>query len=262
MPPVTLFDTHCHLDVSAFDEDREAVWARAQSAGVSKLLNPAYDMESSRRALALAQTDSAFVCAVGIHPNSIGELTQECLYELEQLARGGSKVVAVGEIGLDYHWDTHPRPLQHAGFVQQIHLAQTLNLPIIIHCRDAYDDCMEILLDEVKGDKAVPVLLHSFAGSPAHARVAVERGWFLGIGGPITYKKSHELRDIVKRTPLEQLVIETDAPYLPPEPYRGKRNEPAHVRVVAEHIAGLRGTSLEQIANITLTNAQRLFNLA
>ena len=257
--PVTLFDTHCHLDTPAFDADREAVWARAQAAGVSRLLNPAYDMESSRRALALAETRAEFVCAVGIHPNSIAELTGDCLYELEQLA-ASPKVVAIGEIGLDYHWDTHPRPRQHEGFVQQIQLAQRLRLPIIIHCRDAYDDCMEILLDETKGDHATPVLLHSFAGSPAQARVAFEHGWYLGIGGPVTYKKSHELRDIVKRAPLEQLVVETDAPYLPPEPHRGQRNEPAYVRLAAERIAELRGVALEQIAHITLTNAQRLFS--
>jgi TatD DNase family protein len=263
---LTLFDTHCHLDTVAFDADREAVFARARASGVSHFLNPAYDLASSQRAVALAQSRQDVVCAVGIHPNDIGSLNDECLSVLKQLARN-SNVVAIGEIGLDYHWDAFPRPQQREGFVRQIALAQELGLPIIIHCRDAakpagaYEDCLETLA-ESDSHREGRVLLHSFAGSPAEARFAFEHGWYIGIGGPVTYKKAHELREIVRRAPLEQLVLETDAPYLSPEPHRGQRNEPAHVRLVAEKVAALHSLSVEQIAHITFTNARRLFGLA
>ena len=271
-----LFDTHCHLDTPSFDADRDEVFARAQASGVVRFLNPAFDLASSRRAVALAQAREDVVCAVGIHPNDISSLNIECLSELKLLAQASRKVVAMGEVGLDYHWDSFPRRQQREGFVQQIELAQVLGLPIIIHCRDAakpagaYEDCLEILAAFTLKLPSPPaplpkergVLLHSFAGSPAEARFAFDRGWYIGIGGPITYKKAHELREIVKRAPLERIVLETDAPYLTPEPHRGQRNEPARVRLVAEKVAELRGVSLEEIAHITFTNAQRLFGLA
>ncbi len=276
-----LFDTHCHLDTPAFDTDRDDVFARAYANGVVRFLNPAFDLASSQRAAALAQAREDVVCAVGIHPNDIGSLTSgslnaECLTELKALAQASRKVVAIGEVGLDYHWDSFPRQQQREGFVQQIELAQELGLPVIIHCRDAakpagaYADCLEILAvhspppqpSPVGTGEGAGVLLHSFAGSPAEARFAFDRGWYIGVGGPITYKKAHELREIVKRAPLEQIVLETDAPYLTPEPHRGQRNEPAQVRLVARKVAELRGMSLEEIAHITFTNAQRLFGLA
>jgi TatD DNase family protein len=296
-----LFDTHCHLDTPSFDDDRDEVFARARANGVTRFLNPAYDLISSRRAAVLAQARDDTVCAVGIHPNDIGSLNDECLSELRQLAESSeqrNKVVAIGEIGLDYHWDKFSRPQQRDGFVRQIALAQEFGLPVIIHCRDAakpagaYADCLEILAEAAEaptpdpspanrnsqerggrtplsrsdgrgvGGEGFRVLLHSFAGSPAEARFAFERGWYIGVGGPITYKKAHELREIVKRAPLEQIVLETDAPYLSPEPHRGRRNEPAHVRLVAEQVAELRGLSIDEIAHTTFTNAQRLFGLA
>jgi TatD DNase family protein len=287
------FDTHCHLDTPSFDADRDEVFARAQANGVVRFLNPAFDLASSQRAAALAQVREDVVCAVGIHPNDIGSLTSgslndNCLSELKALAQASRKVVAIGEVGLDYHWDSFSREQQREGFVRQIALAQELGLPVIIHCRDAakpagaYEDCLEILAGQMPSPPApLPkergvlhpsppgeglgvraVLLHSFAGSPAEARFAFDRGWYIGIGGPITYKKAHELREIVRRAPLEQMVLETDAPYLTPEPHRGQRNEPAQVRLVAHKVAELRGMSLEEIAHSTFTNAQRLFGLA
>ena len=264
--PINLFDTHCHLDTQPFDADREAVFASAQANGVIQFLNPAFDLASSQRASALAASRSDVVCAVGVHPNDVGSLTAECLSEIEALAKSSGKVVAIGEVGLDYHWDRFPRPQQREGFLRQIELANGLHLPIIIHCRDAakpagaYADCLEILAAHATAQQ--PILLHSFAGSPAEARFAFERGWYIGVGGPITYKKAHELREIVTRAPLPQLVLETDAPYLTPEPHRGQRNEPAQVRLVAAKVAELRGMSLEEIAQATFTNAQRLFGLA
>jgi len=262
-----LFDSHCHLDTHPFDADREAVYERAHAAGVTHFLNPAYDLESSKRATALAEARPDTYAAVGLHPNDIGQLSAECLSEIEQLAQS-KRVVAIGEIGLDYHWDTHPRSTQRDGFVQQFRLAQKLELPVIIHCRDAYDDLMEVL-EEVDPTPTgatskfnrVAVLLRSFAGKPAHARTALTKGYFLGIGGPLTYKNSHTLREIVKTAPLSQLVLETDAPYLTPMPHRGQRNEPAYVRLVAEYLAQLREMSLEQLSDITFTNTQRLFRI-
>lgn len=259
-----LFDTHCHLDTTAFDADRDDVFARAHAAGLSCFLNPAYDLASSHRAVALAQVRADTYAAVGLHPNDIGHLSADCLSELAALATA-KRVVAIGEIGLDYHWDTQPRPVQRAGFIQQFELAQRLQLPVIIHCRDAYDDLMETLAEidiDTPEQPRVPVLLHSFAGKPAHARAAIAQGYFLGIGGPLTYKNAHTLRDIVKSVPIQQLVLETDAPYLPPIPHRGQRNEPAYMRLVAEQLAQLLETSLEELAKVTSANAQRLFRIA
>ncbi len=259
-----LFDTHCHLDTQPFDLDRDDVFARAHAAGVTRFLNPAYDLESSRRAVQLASQRADTFAAVGIHPNGIGHLNDECLCELEALAQS-PRVCAIGEIGLDYHWDTHPRPLQRDGFVRQFALAHRLHLPVIIHCRDAYDDLMETLaeIDTPHPDGTrIPVLLHSFAGKPAHARAAVAQGYFLGIGGPLTYKNSHSLRDIVQGIPTSQLVLETDAPYLPPIPHRGQRNEPAYMRLVAEHLSNLLKMDLEPLAQITFENALRLFRIS
>ena len=258
-----LFDSHCHLDTAPFDPDRAEVYARAHAAGVTRFLNPSYDLTSSRRASALAAARPDTVAAIGIHPNDIGQLSPDCLHELEALARS-LRVVAIGEIGLDYHWDTHPRPLQRAGFVQQFRLAQKLSLPVIIHCRDAYDDLMEVLAEVDPSESSaprVPILLHSFAGKPSHARAAIAHGYFLGIGGPLTYKNAHALRDIARAVPLENIVLETDAPYLTPMPHRGTRNEPAYVRLVAQQLADLREVSLDQIAEITFTNTQRLFRI-
>ncbi len=258
-----LFDTHCHLDTPSFDADRADVFVRAHAANITRFLNPAFNLESSRRAAALAATRDDTFAAVGLHPNDIGQLSDECLCELEALA-GAERVVAIGEIGLDYHWDTHPRPVQRAGFVRQFALAQRLQLPVIIHCRDAYDDLMETLAEvdiATATQPRVAVLLHSFAGKPAHARMAIAQGYFLGIGGPLTYKNAHTLRDVVQSVPLTQLVLETDAPYLTPMPHRGQRNEPAYVRLVAEYLAQLLNVSLEHIAEITTATAYRLFRI-
>jgi TatD DNase family protein len=300
---VKLFDTHCHLDIHTFDGDRDAVFARAHANGVARFLNPAFDLASSRRAVALANShvhvDVDAVCAVGIHPNSIDQLNTEGINELRGLAQAVAdnddgqhmldvhqllssrrlrRVVAIGEIGLDYHWSKFPRQQQREGFIRQIELARELGLPVIIHCRDsakpagAYADCLEILADHAAPTPAAlpdqslapnrGILLHAFAGSPAEARFAFERGWYIGVGGPLTYKNAHELRRIVQQAPLEQIVLETDAPYLTPEPHRGQRNEPAHVRLVAERLAELRGMPLDEIAHITFTNASHLFGLA
>jgi TatD DNase family protein len=272
-----LFDTHCHLDVAAFDEDRDAVFARAHEAGVTWFLNPAYDLESSRRAVALAQAREDVVAAVGVHPNDAGEFGLATLDELRRFAdqrfpphpdshrdvpplpqRERELVVAIGEIGLDYHWKTVPPEQQAEAFIAQLQLARELNLPVIIHCRDAYDDCLEILREHGRG---LSLVLHSFAGKMAYLRAALELGYHIGVGGPLTYPSAHTLRDCVKAAPIERIVLETDAPYLAPQGWRGKRNEPAYLSPVAERLADVKSMSLDDIARITSDNARRLFRL-
>jgi TatD DNase family protein len=252
-----LFDTHCHLDVEAFAPDREDIIARARVAGVTQFVNPAYDLESSQRATALAQTHADLYAAVGIHPNDIGALDDKQLSALQGLAQS-PKVVAIGEIGLDYHWNTFPPARQKDAFKAQLRMAQALNLPVIIHCRDAYDDTLALL------ERHAPtrgVLLHSFAGSTEQAQEAQARGYILGIGGPLTYKNAHALRLIVSNTLPQHIVLETDAPYLSPQPHRGRRNEPAYLLLVAERLAALWGQRIEEVAAITTATARRFFRL-
>ncbi len=246
------FDTHCHLDVPAFDADRAAVLARARAVGVRYLLNPAYDLVSSRRAATLARTEEGIVAALGVHPNEAAG------FDASTLASAPG-VVAIGEIGLDYHWDTAPREAQAQAFVAQLALARELNLPVIIHCREAYDDLLALL--RAHGAGLAGVLMHAFAGSLEHLRAALALGAHIGIGGPVTYPKAHALREVVRAAPLDHLLLETDAPYLAPQSQRGKRNEPAYLVAVAQKVAEVRGLSIHEIAQRTLDNGRRLFKL-
>lgn len=251
------FDTHCHLDVHEFDVDRVAVFERAAAAQVTRFLNPAYDIESSHRALALAQQYDQVVAAVGVHPDNLAVLSDASLAELQALT-AHPKVVAIGEIGLDYHWNTFSAEVQRASFIRQLQMAQDVGLPVIIHCRDAYEEMLEIL-SSVRPQ--VGILLHAFAGNMAQAERALSLGCILGIGGPVTYKNANELRRVVAQTPLERIVLETDAPYLPPHPHRGKRNEPGFLPLTADRVAALHGISLEEVAHATANNAIHLFGL-
>lgn len=253
---VELFDTHCHLDAAAFDPDRGAVIARAHAAGVARFLNPAYDLESSRRAIALAQAYANVVAAVGVHPNQAGDFGEAHLAELRTLAHA-PRVVAIGEIGLDYHWQTTPRDRQAEVFIAQLALARELNLPVIVHCRDAYDDALVLLREHGRG--LVGLVMHAFSGRPEHLRAALALDFYIGVGGPVTYPNAHVLREIVKAAPLERIVVETDAPYLAPQSHRGRRNEPAYAVEVARKIAELRGISTRDIARVTTDNGWRLF---
>ena len=260
-----LFDTHCHLDIDKFDDDREAVLNRARDAGVSLMLNPAFDLESSRRAIALAQANNDIVAAVGIHPTdtaSFGAATLDelraMIVEARQRTPARKIVAAIGEIGLDYYWKTVPHDTQAEAFIAQLGFAREMNLPVIIHCRDAYEDTLEILRRHGQGLRLV---MHSFLGEAHHLRAILDLGYFIGLGGPVTYPSANRLRDIVQVAPLEKILIETDAPYLAPQAHRGKRNEPAYVRLVAEKIAELHGLSLEEVARATLQNGCALFGL-
>lgn len=272
-----LFDTHAHLDTESFDADRDATFARAHAAGVTRFLNPAYDRVSSARAAALAQAradagQNDTWAAVGLHPNSAMDAKRETgcdlcdVYKLASMPR----VVAIGEIGLDYHWDSAPREIQMEVFVEQLTLAHKTHLPVIIHCRnkegptgvtdDAYVDLLAALFARPWLDGRV--LLHAYAGNPEQAQQALDHGYLFGIGGPLTYPRNIALRQLVQTLPLEHLVLETDAPYLSPQKHRGRRNEPAYVAQVALKLAELRELPLQTISEQCSDNSMRFFSLS
>lgn len=233
--------------------------ARAWEAGVAIIVNPGVDFESSRRAIALAGQHPDVFAAVGLHPNSCGELNDDQIAELRALA-GQPRVVAIGEIGIDYYWKKFPPEAQRRGFEAQMRLADEQALPVIVHSREADDDVLtaiEALAPARRGDAAV--VLHSFAGNVTHAGRALAAGAYLGVTGAVTYPKSHELRRVVKYAPLDRLLVETDAPFLPPQPRRGQRNEPAWVRWVVEQIAEVKGLPVEAVVETTTANAGRVF---
>jgi TatD DNase family protein len=253
-----LADTHCHLDLQQFDADRDAVVDRALEVGVTRIMNPGIDLESSRRAVALAGQYSQVYAAVGFHPHDASKATEGALAELRQLALN-QKVKAIGEIGLDYYRDLSPREQQRQVFGQQLDLAGDLNLPVIIHSRDAHQDVLAMLAAWVGRFPNARGVLHSFSGDRAQLVEALELGFVIGITGPVTFPKADELRAVAQVAPLERILIETDAPYLSPAPRRGRRNEPAYVWHVAEKIAQVRGMAFEGVARQTSANATRLF---
>jgi len=265
---IELVDSHCHLDQPHFDSDREAVIARAAENGVTKLINPGVDLPSSRAAVALARQHPCIYAAVGVHPHDATTLDAAALAELKALARA-PKSVAIGEIGLDYYRDLSPRDVQRRAFQAQLDLAAELGLPVIVHDRDAHADVLAMLSswsvslhDSRSALNGKLGVLHSFSGDVALARRAVALGFYIGISGPVTYKNADQTREVARTVPMERLLIETDAPYLTPQPYRGKRNEPAYVRLVARAVAEARGLTLEQVAAQTLANTTTLFGMA
>lgn len=267
-----LTDTHCHLDFPRFDPDRPAVLERAAQVGVERILIPGLSLDSSQSVLQLAENDSRLYAAVGIHPTESKTFQDNTLAHLRALA-AHPKVVALGEIGLDYYWDAAPHDWQQRVLQAQLHLAAELNLPVILHLREKEDaldgpcaaDLLRLLWDWVATLRAQkhplaerPGVLHSFSGSLQTAQEAISLGFFIGVSGPVTYRKDRQ--DIVAALPLQHLLLETDAPFLAPAPYRGKRNEPANVRLIADKIAVLHQTSLETVATTTSANARRLFH--
>lgn len=258
-----LVDTHAHLDFSRFDADRQAVIERAQTAGVGAIVNVGTDLVSSRRAVSLAAEHDTIYAAVGMHPHDAKKLNGAALAELRELAQH-PKVVAVGEIGLDYYRDRSPRDVQRRAFQAQLACATKLERPVIIHDRDAHGEIMEMLADWADGQKGSSLegrlgVLHTFSGDLAMAERAIELGFYISFSGPVTYKNARRLPEIVQALPQDRLLVETDCPFLAPHPYRGKRNEPAYVRLVAERVATLRGTSLEDLAEATTASARCLF---
>jgi len=257
---IGLVDSHCHLDSPQFDADREGVIGHSAESGVTRVVNPGVDVPSSRAAVALAQRHESIYAAVGIHPHDAKTLDAVALEELKRLARS-PKVVAIGEIGLDYYRDLSPRDVQRRAFKVQLEMAAKLGLPVIVHDRDAHDDVLMILRDWHSGLAARVGVLHSFSGDVPRAERTLAMGFFIGVSGPVTYKNADRLRQVVRAVPLERLLIETDAPYLTPQPRRGQRNEPAYVRMVAQAVADVRGLMLEQVTAQTTANAGVFFGL-
>ena len=255
-----LMDTHCHLNHEAFDGDRDEVRARAREAGVTRLLCIGYDRASSRRAIGLTDWEGTYA-AVGIHPESAKEWGAETAEEMAALYYAEPrKVVAYGEIGLDYHWETVGRERQQEVFAAQIAFARTLSptLPLIIHNRDALADVLTVLRDSVT---PAPIVMHCFTGDSGAARACLDAGCYLGIGGVATFKKSDDVRAAVAFAPLDRLLLETDCPYLAPQFKRGRRNEPSYLSAVAETVAGAKGLIVEEVAEATTATARRLFGM-
>ncbi len=254
---MVLYDSHTHLDEQCYDEDREAVIQRAFDQEIYGLINIGADMSSSARSMALAQKYPTIYSAVGIHPHE-AEAVSEADYE--QLSRwaGQAKVVAIGEIGLDYHYDYSPRTVQQQVFIRQLAVAKETHKPVIIHTREAHGDMMKILTDHGQGLNGI---IHCYSGSLEMAQELIKRGFYLGIGGSLTFKNARKLKQIVTEISLNHLVVETDCPYLTPHPYRGRRNEPAYVRLVVQEIAALKQVTEEAVAEATTENVEKLFQL-
>jgi TatD DNase family protein len=253
-----LFDTHVHLNAEQFNEDLEEVISRAKEAGVGKMVVVGFDRPTIERAMELVEHYDFLYASVGWHPVDAIDMTNEDLAWIEELS-SHPKVVALGEMGLDYHWDKSPKDVQKEVFRKQIHLAKKVKLPIIIHNREATQDIVDILREE--GAEEVGGIMHCFSGSPEIAQECVDMNFYISLGGPVTFKNAKKPKEVAQEIPLERLLIETDCPYLAPHPNRGKRNEPAYVKLVAEQIAELKGISLEEVEKITTENANKLFNI-
>lgn len=252
-----LVDSHAHIQLDNYLTDRDAVLVRARNAGVHAILVIGFDLQTSRDAIALAEAYTWLYATVGLHPHdarSFGEKTLETFRELAS----HSKVIALGEMGLDYYRNLSPSALQKTAFERQLDLAEELNLPIVIHNREAYHDILPIL--KARGNR-IRGVMHCFSGNEDIMRQTLELGFYIGIGGPVTYRKADDLQTVAQEVPADHLLVETDCPWLAPQFRRGKRNEPAYVRSTAEKIAELRGISLDEIAEITTCNFERLFRV-
>jgi TatD DNase family protein len=253
-----LFDSHSHLDDKQFDHDRDLVIKRARLNDVTFILNPGADFSSSVRAVALAEQYNFIFAAVGVHPHDAESMDDEMLEKLEQMALNPN-VKAIGEIGLDFYRDLSPRDIQIKWFTAQIRMAKRLNLPVIIHDRDANEEVLRILKEEHAFETGV--LMHCYSGSRELANQYVKLGAMISIAGPVTYKNARKTVEVVEAVPLDRLLIETDAPYLTPEPNRGKRNEPMFVTHTCQRMATIKGISYEEMAKATLDNAVRFFKI-
>jgi TatD DNase family protein len=253
-----LADTHAHLNLDDYGSDRDEVVERARAAGVGLIINVGFDPATSNESIALAETHAFIYASVGLHPHHAASLTDDILDQYERLA-AHPKVVAIGETGLDHYRDLSPRDDQERAFRAQIRLAKKVELPLIIHNRDALADVLRVVDDE--GVPEAGGVMHCFPGDAAYAREVVARGFHVGVGGPVTYSPRGRLVGVATGVRQDRLVLETDAPWLPPAPHRGGRNEPAHVRLVAERVAELRGMSPADLARVTTGNAVRLFGI-
>ena len=254
-----LFDSHAHLDVPHFDEDRKELFKKIEESNVSFVVNPGVDLETSRNAIKLAQEYPWLYAAVGFYPQETRYMDDDMLVLIENLAKK-DKVVAIGEIGLDYYWDRTPHDVQQYWFRKQLQLAIKLNLPVIIHDREAHGDIVQILYEE-KVFENTKVLMHCYSGSASMAKELLKHGCYFSIAGPVTYGNNRKAKAVVEAIPLDHMCIETDSPYLTPVPFRGKRNDPTLVEHTARKIAELKGVSFEEVAEATCNTAKKIFGI-
>ncbi len=252
-----LFDTHAHMDDRAFDADREQLLLSLKEAGVGLVMNPGCSLESSKNVDRLTKKYDFLYGAVGSHPDVASEVNESILEEYKKLCKLNPKIKAIGEIGLDYHYEDIPRDIQQRAFRLQMGLARELNLPVIVHDRDAHGDCLEILEEfpQVTG------VFHCYSGSGEMAEILVKKGWYIGFTGVLTFKNAKKAVEVAQRIPLDRLVLETDCPYMAPEPFRGRRNHPGYLYRMAERLAEIRGLPVEEIHRITTENGMRLYRI-
>ena len=252
-----LFDTHAHLDDRAFDTDRAELLAALPSQGLALVMNPGCSLSSSRNADALSKEYDYIYAAVGSHPDAADEVNEEVLEQYRLLCKANPKIKAIGEIGLDYHYEDIPRDLQKAAFRMQMKLAKEMRLPVIVHEREAHADALEILAEF----PTVTGVFHCYSGSAEMARELVSRGWYIGFTGVLTFKNAKKAVEVAKELPHDRLVLETDCPYMAPEPFRGKRNHPGYLYRMAEKLSEIWGLPVEQVQAITLENGKRLYHI-
>ena len=252
-----LFDTHAHMDDQAFEADREPLLASLPEQGIGLLMNPGCSLESSRNAVALANQYDYIYAAVGSHPDVADEVDEACLEEYRKLCRENEKVKAIGEIGLDYHYEDIPREIQLRAFRLQMELAREVRLPVIVHEREAHQDGMQVVADfpDVTG------VFHCYSGSAEMARQLVDRGWYIGFTGVLTFKNARKSLEVAAAIPLDRIVLETDCPYMAPTPFRGKRNDPGKLYRMAEALAEVRGMTPEEVRAATMENGKRLYRI-
>ena len=252
-----LFDTHAHMDDRAFDEDREELLKRLPEQGLALVMNPGCSLASSHNASRLSREYDYIYAAVGSHPDVADEVNEEVLDEYRKLCKLNPKIKAIGEIGLDYHYEDIPREIQLKAFRMQMALARELNLPAIVHQRDAHEDGMKVVdeFPEVTG------VFHCYSGSAEMAKELVKRGWYIGFTGVLTFKNARKAIEVASSIPLDRIVLETDCPYMSPEPFRGKRNDPGKLYRMAEKLAEIRGLTVEEIHAITTGNGKRLYRI-
>ncbi len=252
-----IFDTHAHYDDRSFDEDREEILLSLINKNVEKAVNVGADLEGSKSSVELAKAYSFIYAAVGVHPSECLELTENDIDILRRLS-DNPKVVAIGEIGLDYHEEEVPRDIQKKWFVRQLELAESVGKPVIIHSRDACLDTLDIMKRHAKGISGV---IHCFSYTTETAKEYIDMGFYIGVGGVVTFKNSEKLKNVVRFVPIERILLETDSPYLSPVPYRGKRNDSGNLCYVAEEIAALKGMSVSEVIRITTENAYKFYGL-
>ena len=252
-----LFDTHAHMDDRAFDADREELLSSLPAQGVGLLMNPGCSLQSSRAASELSRRYPFVYAAVGSHPDAADEVDEAVLDEYRRLARENPKIKAVGEIGLDYHYEDIPREIQKRAFRAQMALAEELRLPVIVHEREAHQDGMDI----VSEFPAVTGVFHCYSGSLEMAKWLISRGWYIGFTGVLTFKNARKALEVAAGIPLDRIVLETDCPYMSPEPFRGKRNDPGRLYRMAEKLAEIRGLTVEEIHAITMENGKKLYRM-